>query len=180
MLNSPFFQIILMRKFRSIIFLSLSLALFFNTRNTYAEDNSLLISGFLNSAENFFMSLKSGDYRTSWRLLSQRSRETIVNDVYKTSKKMGVNIASQEIKSDFEKSGMISNSYWKAAFHDTFDPDIIIKESKWEMGVINKNRAEIIITHIKACHPAPAHLKVLKEYDEWRVGLVETFWTRKL
>lgn len=169
-----------MRQYWSIILLSLFLALSSSIRSSYAEENGLVISGILDSAESFFISLKTGDYKTSWRLLSQRSRETIVKDVYKATGKMGISITAQEIRSDFENSGMIANSYWKAAFNDTFDPDIILKESKWEMGKISKDQAEILITHIKARHSAPAHLKVLKENGAWTVGLVETFWVRKL
>jgi len=48
----------------------------------------------------------------------------------------------------------------------------------WEIGFIKENKAEIIIKQKKS--EEPARLKLFKENNKWKVGLVETFWTRKL
>jgi hypothetical protein len=45
------------------------------------------------------------------------------------------------------------------------------------MGFLRKDKAEIIITYNKSRRPAT--LKMHKEKNTWKVGLVETFWPRK-
>ena len=41
---------------------------------------------------------------------------------------------------------------------------------------MEKDRAEILLTHHGATHPAT--LKMFREDGDWKVGLVETFWSR--
>ncbi|MBI5740366.1 MAG: hypothetical protein HZA16_06560 [Nitrospirae bacterium] len=127
----------------------------------------------LESSERFFISLKKNDFNTAWNLLSLKSRETIISDIIRATRKAGGGTNKDDIIKDFENSGVISTSYWNA-FLNTFNPDMILEECKWEMGVIDKQKAEIIITHRKASDPVT--LKVLREDGVWRVGLVETFW----
>jgi hypothetical protein len=130
----------------------------------------------LDSAERFFLSLKDRNFSLTWRLLSEKSRETIISDVDKASRKIGGAATAEEIRNDFETSGVISANYWDA-FLNTFDPDMILEESRWEIGFIKNNKAEILITHRKSREPAV--LSVSMEDNIWKVGLVETFWTRK-
>ncbi|RJQ44810.1 MAG: hypothetical protein C4538_09415 [Nitrospiraceae bacterium] len=139
-------------------------------------NDDITVSEVLESAEKFFLSLKGNDFHNVWRLLTEKSRLTIINDVYKSTRKIGGEITKDEIRKDFENSGMISSNYWRS-FLNTFDPDMILKESRWEMVPIKKTTAEIIITHKKSREPAILSLK--KENAVWKVGLVETFWTRK-
>ena len=54
-----------------------------------------------------------------------------------------------------------------------FNPDFVLEESKWEMGKIEKDKAEIIIRYRKS--EGPATLKMFKEEGKWVVGLEETF-----
>ncbi len=108
--------------------------------------------------------------------MSEESHEKIIDDVYKDSKKMGLGIEKKTIIKDFKSNGAMFSNYW-IAFHNNFDPDMILEQSRWEMGFIKKNQAEIIITYKKSENPAI--LKMFKEGGMWRVGLVETFWTRK-
>ncbi|RJQ53955.1 MAG: hypothetical protein C4526_05795 [Nitrospiraceae bacterium] len=128
----------------------------------------------LDSSEKFFISLKENDFKFAWNLLSSESHETIITDVLNASRKTGIEISREEIIRDFSNSGIISGNYWKS-FLDTFNPDMVLRESRWEMGLVKKQSAEIIITHKKSENPVV--LKMSKENGEWKVGLVETFWT---
>jgi hypothetical protein len=53
---------------------------------------------------------------------------------------------------------------------------MVLEQSRWEMGFIKKNEAEIILMYKKS--DRPTRLKMFKENDVWKVGLVETFWAR--
>jgi len=141
-----------------------------------AQDNDS-INSVLDSAEKFFISLKAREYKHAWNLLSKKSQETIIKDIYKTSNEIGANTKIENIQLDFDNSGLISKNYWDA-FLDTFDPNLILENSRWEIGFIKENKAEIIIKQKKS--EEPARLKLFKENNKWKVGLVETFWTRKL
>jgi hypothetical protein len=163
-----------MRKFLSVI-----LAIFFCITipcALKAQDNDS-INAVLDSAEQFFILLRSREYKEAWDLLSEKSQKTIIKDVYKASNKIGANTTIEDIRRDFDNSGLISRNYWNA-FLDTFDPNMILENSRWEIGFIEEKKAEIIIRHKKS--EAPARLKLFKENNKWKVGLVETFWTRKL
>jgi len=142
----------------------------------YTEDISKSQALILDSAERFFKSLKERKFKITWDLLTKKSRERIIDDVYKTSKQLGEPINKEDIIKDFNNGGEMFNSYWNA-FLTTFDPDMVLEDSRWEMGFVKKDKAEIILTYKKA--KRPARLKMFKEDGSWKVGLVETFWTRK-
>jgi hypothetical protein len=71
--------------------------------------------------------------------------------------------------------GGIARDYWDA-FLRRFDPDIALEQSRWEIGSVGKDRAEILLTHHGA--DRPARLKMFLEAGGWKAGLVETFWSR--
>ena len=79
------------------------------------------------------------------------------------------------VRSDFIAGGPIAREYWDA-FLSRFDPDAALEHSRWEIGSVGKDRAEILLTHQGA--ERPAVLKMFLEAGGWRVGLVETFWSR--
>jgi len=163
-----------MRKFLSVIFffffcIAIPCAL-------KAQDNNS-INAVLDSAERYFILLRSREYKEAWDLLSEKSQKTIIKDVYKASNKIGAHTTIEDIRRDFDNSGLISRNYWNA-FLDTFDPDLILEKSRWEIGFIEDKEAEIMITQRKS--KEPARLKLFKENNKWKVGLVETFWSRKL
>jgi hypothetical protein len=54
---------------------------------------------------------------------------------------------------------------------------LVLEQSRWEMGQIKKDKAEVITTFYKSEHPAL--LKIFLEKRKGGVGLVETFWGRK-
>jgi hypothetical protein len=163
-----------MHRFLSVIF-----ALFFCIAipcTLKAQDNDS-INAVLDSAEKYFISLKAKEYKKAWSLLSKKSQETIIKDIYKASNKIGANTTNEDIRQDFDNSGIISQNYWNA-FLVSFDPNMILEKSRWEIGFIKENKAEIIIKQKKS--EEPARLKLFKENNKWKIGLVETFWTRKL
>ncbi len=137
------------------------------------EDINHTIDVMLARAEDFFASLKKGNYDAAWNLLSKESHETIIDDVYKTYRKMGGEIQRAAIEQDFKNSGIIFNNYWNA-FVQSFDILMVLDDSKWQAGVLEQNRADIIITYKNSQNPL--NLKMVKEEDSWKVGLVETFW----
>lgn len=141
-----------------------------------AQDNDL-INSVLDSAEKFFLALKDRKFNSAWNLLSEKSQETIINDVYKASQKIGARTTKENIRQDFGNTGIICQNYWNA-FLDTFDPGIVLENSRWEIAFIKGDKAEIIITHKKSAEPA--RLKIFREDNIWKTGLVETFWSRKL
>lgn len=142
----------------------------------FAEDYEASLAPVLDSAETFFISLENGEHETAWKLLSEKSCRTIVHDVYKSTRKIQKDVKEEDILKDFSDRGLMFRNFWHA-FTGNFDPDIILQHSQWEIGYIRQDKAEIVISYRKSEHPA--RLKMFKENNAWKVGLVETFWSRK-
>ncbi len=157
----------------SVFFLNLVIVFSIHANS---QNSPSTLDKLLGSSENFFISLEQGDYQTAWELLSKKSHGTIINDVYKATRKLQKDIKKEDIANDFLTKGIMFRNYWYA-FAGNFDSRMILDESKWEIGYISKERAEIVITYKKTEHPAK--LKMFMENNDWKVGLVETFWTRK-
>ncbi|MCX8022568.1 MAG: hypothetical protein N2745_07335 [Syntrophorhabdaceae bacterium] len=135
------------------------------------------IENILNSAEGLFKSMKVKNYKEIWNHLSERSKKTIISDVYKElSKKERDKYTEERIREDFERCGTICNSYWNV-FLMNFDPDLALEQSTWKIGSIKKDSAEVILKHKTS--PKPAIIKMYRENERWRVGLTESFWARK-
>jgi len=130
----------------------------------------------LNSCEAVFKAMKDSNYRKLWSLITPESKETIVKDTYKELDKAGVITSRDNITSDFEECGSMCRSYWKG-FLKSFKPDAALMDSKWAMGDVSGKEAEIIITYKKS--QQPARVKMVKIDGLWKMGLTETFWTRK-
>jgi hypothetical protein len=118
--------------------------------------------------------MKSRDYPAVFAALSAKSRERIVAE---TSSALARDPAPgpEAVRRDFVAGGPIARDYWDA-FLRRFDPDDALEHSRWEIGSVGKDRAEILLTHHGADHPAT--LKMFREDGGWKVGLVETFWSR--
>jgi hypothetical protein len=140
------------------------------------DDDYSSFAPILGSAETFFISLRNSEYGAAWDLLSEKSHDTIISDVYEVSRKMNRDINREDIIRDFNNKGTMFTNYWNS-FLWTFDADMILEQSRWEMGLVRKDKAEILITYNKSHRPTI--LTMLREKDAWRVGLVETFWQRK-
>ncbi len=138
--------------------------------------------------------MKARDYPAIFAALSAKSRETIVAETASafaaTAKKAPPGKATaadtlsvqakasppdpEAIRNDFVAGGPIARDYWDA-FLRRFDPDDALEHSRWEIGSVEKDRAEILLTHHGADHPAK--LKMFRENGGWNVGLIETFWS---
>ena len=110
------------------------------------------------------------------KTITHKSSERIIKDTYKELEKTGENTTLEDVREDFNRCASTCKSYWDG-FLSTFDPDLALVQSKWGIGTITKYKAEILITHKKS--KDPAKIKMFKEEGKWKVGLVETFWSRK-
>ncbi|MFQ5586960.1 MAG: hypothetical protein ACE5GF_09095, partial [Thermodesulfobacteriota bacterium] len=128
----------------------------------------------LSAAECHFKAMKRRAYPEIWELLTVRSKNTIIREVRKSSRDV---YSEEQVATDFTIGGIIARSYWNA-FLNVFDPDTVLELSRWEMGRIKGKKAEIFITY-KNNTERPAILKMYKEGNRWKVGLVETFWKVK-
>jgi hypothetical protein len=161
------------------IFLSVISILFFksySSSETLFDDN---IESSLSSAELLFKMMKSRDYPKIWSLLSNKSKDVIVDDVYKAEAKEGTVHSKENINNDFNSGGALSKAYWESLLENMkpITPDTVLEQSKWDIGKFEENKGEIIIKYKKA--EKPAVLIMFKEGGKWKVGFVETFWTRK-
>ncbi len=158
--------------FMKKIILPVFLLLFLFEPFLYAADSNNEIDKILSSAEALFKTMKKKDYSKIWFFLSDKSKNNIVDDVLKAINKTGGVYTKENINNDFSIGGLIAESYWKS-YLENFNPDLVLEESSWQMGKIEKDRAEIIIRYKRS--EGPAILKMLKEQGKWVVGLEETF-----
>jgi hypothetical protein len=160
-----------------------------------APEDDPAVPAILDRAESLFQSMKARDFPAIFAALSAKSRETIVAETAsalaaagKQSRPEGPTAVDpptapaenfppgpEAVLSDFVAGGPIARDYWDA-FLRRFDPDAALEHSRWEIGSVGKDRAEILLTHHRADHPAK--LKMFLEDGGWKVGLVETFWSR--
>ena len=149
----------------------------------------------LSRAEFLFQSMKARNYPAIFATLSAKSRETIVAETASAIAAQTKRTAPREpgaavptpgpakgpdpdidaIRDDFLEGGAIARAYWDAYLR-RFDPDAALEHCRWEIGSVGKERAEILLTHQGAEHPAV--LEMFLEGGGWKVGLVETFWPR--
>ena len=141
------------------------------------------VPAILARAEFLFQSMKTRDYPAIFAALSAKSRETIVAETSSalaaaeppSSPARDPAPGPEEVRGDFVAGGPIARDYWDA-FLRRFDPDAALEHSRWQIGSVGKDRAEILLTHHGADRPAT--LKMYREDGGWKAGLVETFWSR--
>ncbi|MEW6719711.1 MAG: hypothetical protein AB1346_04590 [Thermodesulfobacteriota bacterium] len=134
------------------------------------------IPAILSAAESLFETMKARDYPALWRVLTAKSRDTIVSETDEAIRKAGeAPISKDQIREDFAAGGPTSRKYWEG-FLRRFDPDAALEKSRWQIGTIEKDRAEVLITHPGADRPAV--LRLFLEGGSWKAGLAETFWER--
>ena len=132
------------------------------------------VPAILAAAESLFQTMKARDFPATWAVLTAKSRDTIVSETEEAIRTAGGNpLPKGEIRDDFAAGGPVSRRYWEG-FLRRFDPDAALERSRWEMGVVEKDRAEVLITHRGADRPAV--LRMYREEGSWKAGLVETFW----
>jgi len=130
----------------------------------------------LNRTEGFFTALKEKRFTEAWESLTARSRDTIIDEVYRDINKTKAKIGKEVVREEFDKKGNLFLIYWNAFVKD-FDPNTVLEQSAWNMGEIKDNKATIILQYKRSEYPA--ELKIYKENGKWQFGLVESFWTRK-
>ncbi|MBF0327591.1 MAG: hypothetical protein HQL10_00360 [Nitrospirae bacterium] len=121
---------------------------------------------------------ESKNYIEIWNFLTTESKETILKDVYKEEKKAGFrkDFTLKYVEDNFSECKELCVTYWYN-FLTAFDPEMVLSQSKWEIGFVRSDKAEIIVTYKTA--QQPAKLKMFKENGAWKFGLVETFWVRR-
>ncbi|OPY82613.1 MAG: hypothetical protein A4E65_00779 [Syntrophorhabdus sp. PtaU1.Bin153] len=135
----------------------------------------------LSSAETLFKMMERRDYQRIWAYLSAKSRTSIIKETYRKMIKYEETgkdgrYSESMVGQDFAQGGVIAKSYWDG-YLGVFDPALILEQSKWEMGKVDKDRAQIIIRYRKA--ERPAIIQMVQENGEWKVGLIETFASSK-
>jgi hypothetical protein len=131
------------------------------------EQDQILIA-----AESTFKAMKKKDYPKIWALLTNTSKDTIVDDIVKEESKRDRQYSREAVHNDLTAGGGLAKVYWNN-YLAVFNPDIVLEQSKWQMGKVAKGKAVIIIKYKKS--DRPAELQVLKENGVWKVGLEETF-----
>jgi hypothetical protein len=162
-----------MNKSRTVVFLVFFLCLSCFSYSAPLFDSN--IDAALDSAESLFRMMKAKNYEKIWSLLTQKSKDVIIDDVYK-AEGTRAGVTKKGIASDFNDGGPLSRSYWNS-FFDNFNPDTVLAQSRWDIGKFEKDRGEIVIKYKKS--EGPSILQMYKEHGSWKVGLVETFWARK-
>ena len=157
-----------MKKTISFLFILLFLFVSF----LHAENNNNEIDKILSSAESLFKAMKENNYPKIWMFMSAKSKDTIVDDVQKAEEKTGKKYTKEDIGKDFAEGGILAVSYWER-YLENVNPDWVLEQSKWEMGEIGRDKAEVIIRYNKSV--GPFMLKMFREKGKWVVGLEETF-----
>ena len=140
------------------------------------------VDNILFSAESLFKMMKDKNYPRIWFFLSNTSQNAIIDDTYKNmmnyakGKGKEMTYSKEQIKDNFKTGGTAAQAYWDS-YLNAFNPDMVLEQSKWEMGNISKEKAQINIMYKKS--EKPAIIQMYKENGMWRVGLTETFKSAK-
>ena len=144
--------------------------------STFAHASDDGVDAVLASAEGLFKAMQKKDYAAVWSGLSGESHATIVSDTWKALKASPGNYTEALVAEDFAQGDVLARAYWDA-YLQHFDPAMVLEDSRWEMGPVKGDRAQIVITYKKAEKPATLHM--VRESGMWKVGLTESFWSRK-
>jgi hypothetical protein len=131
------------------------------------EEDQILVA-----AESIFKAMKKKDYPKIWALLTNVSKNAIVDDIIKEESKRGGQYSREAVHDDLAAGGGLAKVYW-SNYLAVFNPDIVLEQSKWQMGKVARGKAVIVIKYKRS--DRPAELQVLKENGAWKVGLDETF-----
>lgn len=150
--------------------LTLSLLLPILTFADKAEDEILSVT------ERFFIALKERRFADAWDLLTVKSKNTIIDEVYKDINKTKTKMGREVVKEEFQKKGELFDIFWNN-FIKKFDPDTVLEQSAWNIGRIESDRATLILRYKRSEYDS--ELQIYKEEGRWKFGLVESYWTRK-
>ncbi|HQQ16807.1 MAG TPA: hypothetical protein PK764_14855 [Deltaproteobacteria bacterium] len=157
-------------------FIIVCVTFLFSLSCTLALASNRDLDAVLTSAESLFKAMQLKDYAGIWAGLSGESRDTIVGDTWKALKSSPGTYTEALVGDDFMRGDALARAYWDA-YLKHFDPVMILEDSTWEMGELKDDSAQITITYKKAQKPATLHM--VREEGRWKVGLTESFWSRK-
>ena len=158
-----------------VVFIIYGLLFFSLPLMAYAGDND--VNDVLSSAESLFKAMKEKNYTGIWKFLTAKSKANIVDDTYKDPDNLVSKLSKEQINQDFTTGGPTAKTYWDS-YLSRFNPDIVLEQSTWKINALKKEYAEINIHYKKSENPAI--LQMFQEEGIWKVGLEETFRTRKL
>lgn len=144
--------------------------------NTQAAETYGTTEDILNAAESVFQNMSKASYPALWAGLTAESRKSVIRNVRKALGKTGLDYAEERIRVDFERGEELARGYW-TGYLSQFDTKTVLEESKWSMGEVKKDKAEIVIRYKKSGQDAI--LKMFREGGVWKVGLHETFSARE-
>ena len=133
------------------------------------------IDNILTAAESVFQNMAQAAYPALWSGLSAQSRKSIIKNVRSAIGKTGFDYPEERLRTDFAAGGKLARDYW-TSYVAEFAPKLVLEESKWTMGPIKNDYAEIIIRYRKS--DRDTILRMFREDGAWKVGLDETFPTR--
>lgn len=168
------FKMKLKTKYPAVIVI-LCILLFMHLSSTIAladkaEDEILSVT------EGFFIALKERRFADAWDLLTVKSKNTIIDEVYKDINKTKTKMGREVVKEEFQKKGELFDIFWNN-FIKKFDPDTVLEQSAWNIGRIESDRATLILRYKRSEYDS--ELQIYKEEGKWKFGLVESYWTRK-
>jgi hypothetical protein len=135
------------------------------------------INNVLTVAESLFKAMNTKQYPEIWRLITAKTKKSIVDSTFKELKKSGTETRREKIEIDFQNGDALSQAYW-GAYLFIFDPEMVLQQSKWTIGRMERDKADIKILFKKSANPAI--LQLFRENNEWKVGLHETFGSRNM
>ncbi len=147
----------------------------FGAAAVFAQATNSVADEVLTAADKVFRDMKAKDYPAIWQGLTAKSRDEVVTRVRKGASKAGHEFTPEQLAQDFAAGGPQAQAYWDA-YLEVFNPDMVLEESTWSMGPVEKNVASVIIQYKKSDNPAIIILR--KEDGAWRFGLYETFGPR--
>ena len=125
-----FFQILCF--FKNSIIISIIFFVVFSTVTLHADKTEDEILGV---TEGFFIALKEKDLPMHGDLLTIKSKDTIIDEVYRGINKTKAKIGKEVVKEEFDKKGDLFLIYWDT-FIKKFDPDTVLEQSVWNVGKI--------------------------------------------
>jgi hypothetical protein len=171
--NQFFFPISVKKYIPIAIAIVIIFALSLSTALTKPTDEE--IGAVFTSAESVFKGMKDRNFPAIWQFLSAKTKKSTIEAVYKSSRKANITVEREKIGADFAAGGELAKAYWNS-YLNVFDPKMVLEDSKWDIGIVKKDTAEINILYKKSKQPAV--LLLYKEDNVWKVGMEETFGAR--
>ncbi|MGV8080481.1 MAG: hypothetical protein AB2L22_10570 [Syntrophales bacterium] len=156
----------------SCVMISLNSCQTLQKRQVSPEEEHAILS----AAEKTFLCLNEKRYRDVWESISRKSRDAVIRDVLDACEAFHIRCDEMKIRESFARGGPDALIYWEN-FLSAFDPNSVIRESRWMMGKSGAEEADIAVLHRDSDREAV--FRVVKEDGVWKMGLEESFGVRK-